>query len=210
MMFHDCILVLTGATLAFYWGKVIEMAIRSRRRAGRSANFVPREPVGRMLRIIWIPAVCAWVAAPFLAVFTHSKFLAPLHQNTVISLTALVLCLAAMYATLRCWRRMGRAWRMGIDPGERNPLVTTGPFGIVRHPIYALSTGLCCASAIGVCSPLILVAAAIHLPLLQWESLREEKHMLGIYGTDYQQYCRKVGRFLPRVKLLSRGTPEAA
>ena len=32
---------------------------------------------------------------------------------------------------------MGRSWRIGVDPGERTELVTTGLFAIVRNPIFS-------------------------------------------------------------------------
>jgi ABC-type nickel/cobalt efflux system permease component RcnA len=32
---------------------------------------------------------------------------------------------------------MGASWRIGVDEGERTTPVTTGPFGLVRNPIFA-------------------------------------------------------------------------
>ncbi len=39
---------------------------------------------------------------------------------------------------------MGRSWRIGVNEHERTPLVTGGPFRLVRNPIY---TGMIVTSA---------------------------------------------------------------
>ena len=98
---------------------------------------------------------------------------------------------------------------MGIDPGERTPLIATGPFAYVRHPIYALSAVMMAATAAAVPSPLMLAAAAVHLALLLWESRREEKHLLRVHGNAYEAYRARVGRFVPR-PVKGRGAEDSA
>jgi protein-S-isoprenylcysteine O-methyltransferase Ste14 len=44
----------------------------------------------------------------------------------------------------------------------------------------------------------MIVVAAIHLLLLQWEARREEKHLVTVHGPEYAAYMRRVGRFTPR------------
>lgn len=193
-------LILAGLPVLAYWIRVLIMARRQRRRTGRAANFLPPEPLGRFLRLIWIPTVLAWTAAPFLAAANahpHALF-APLYAHPLLQAAGALLALAAFAATLYCWKFMGKAWRMGIDPAEKNPLVIAGPFALVRHPIYALSTLMMLGTLLAVASPLILGAGVVHISLLQWESRREEKHMFAIHGEHYAQYCQKVNRFVPR------------
>ena len=47
--------------------------------------------------------------------------------------------LACLGLSVHCWLRMGRNWRMAVAPDQQTELVTTGLYGLVRHPIYALS-----------------------------------------------------------------------
>ena len=47
-------------------------------------------------------------------------------------------------------------------------------------------------------SLLMLITCLAHLILLQWESLREEKHLIALHGEVYRQYSRHTGRFFPR------------
>ena len=95
---------------------------------------------------------------------------------------------------------------MGIDPGERTQLVFTGPYAYVRHPIYALSSLLMVASMIAVPTLPMIVIGVVHLMFLQWEARREEQYLVHTHGADYEQYLKRVGRFVPRSLAGYRGT----
>ncbi|MDQ6939799.1 MAG: isoprenylcysteine carboxylmethyltransferase family protein [Verrucomicrobiota bacterium] len=93
---------------------------------------------------------------------------------------------------------MGKSWRIGIDPHEKTPLVFSGPFRIVRHPIYTLSILLMFGTLATTPTPTMLVIAIVHIACLQFEARREEAYLLTKHGDSYATYSRRVGRFLPR------------
>ena len=189
-----------GLILLSYWARVVRLAIKARRRTGKAANFVPPEPLGRVLRTLWYPVVIAWIAHPFVAAFTSSPpaLLRPLYRAPILEWLAVVVAAVALAATLVCWKRMGKSWRMGIDPAEKTKLIVTGPFAYVRHPIYALSSLLMLASVVCLATPLMIVLALVHLTFLQWEARREERHLAAVHGAEYETYCALTGRFFPR------------
>lgn len=189
-----------GLIVGFYWARVIKLVYKTRRLTGRAANFLPPEPLGRALRIVWYPTVVVWIVAPLVTAFVHRRpnFLELLFINQVIAGLAVAVAFAALAATMVCWRLMGTSWRMGIDPNEKTQLIITGPYAYVRHPIYALSSALMIASVIAVPSPLMIIAGVIHLIFLQWEARREEQYLVGTHGPMYSEYLRRVGRFTPR------------
>ena len=191
--------LILGVILAAYWSRVIRMVLKQRRRTGRDANFVPPEPLGRAIRIVWYPVVVAWVAHPFINAYkAHApSMLAALVRHDALGAVGLVFAMAALAGSWICWKRMGKSWRMGIDPGESTQLIVTGPYAYVRHPIYALSSLLMIASVMVLPSPLMLALAVIHLTFLQWEARREERHLLATHGDAYAAYRARVGRFLP-------------
>ena len=204
VMITSAALLTLGSIYAFYWLRVIQMAARARRRTGRAANFVPPEPLGRGLRLFWGPAVFIWIVHPIASAFLrHPGFLLkplwrlPPVTRAAIAWTAAAISLLCLGATIFCWKRMGTSWRMGIDPAEKTPLVATGPFAYVRHPIYSLSAVMMLAAAVALPSPLMLAAAAVHIGLLYWESTREERHLVRTHGTVYERYRTRVGRFIP-------------
>jgi protein-S-isoprenylcysteine O-methyltransferase Ste14 len=140
------------------------------------------------------------VAQPFVvALRPHQPILLrPIFYSARIAWPALVIAATCFVLTRFCWKKMGRNWRMGIDPAERNPLLANGPYGIVRHPIYALSIIMMLATLAMIPTPLMLAAGAIHITFLVWEARREEIHMINMHGQRYAEYCAQVGGFIPR------------
>jgi protein-S-isoprenylcysteine O-methyltransferase Ste14 len=203
-------IVVIALAVSWYWLRVAQMARRAKRRSGRAANFIPTERTGRWNRILWVPAVAVWVAHPFYTAFENKRALplAPLWRDPlgVKWLLSGVVVLCVVLTTI-CWRRMGKSWRMGIDPSERTALVVSGPYAYVRHPIYGLSVVMMSATMLAIASPVMLVAGAIHLCFLVWEARREERHLVALHGQTYVQYCARTGRFFPG---LSRRRPVTA
>jgi protein-S-isoprenylcysteine O-methyltransferase Ste14 len=201
LMSLDMPALIVGVVVLIYWGRVARMAYKQRRRYGRGANFLPPERIGRLLRIIWIPAVFVWIVHPMMTgVFLNGKqswWVERLVHWPWLAWMGAVIVVLSLLLTFLCWRKMGKSWRMGIDPSEKTHLVVEGPFQWVRHPIYALSSLMMLASLAVVPSPLMLAAGAVHLLLLQWEARREERHLIGQHGDAYIRYCAEVGRFLP-------------
>jgi protein-S-isoprenylcysteine O-methyltransferase Ste14 len=193
-----------GILMAVYWARVLRLAWKEKRRTGRAANLLPAEPLGRALRLIWFPAVAGWIALPILSAtralgpFQKLWLFSPLYRQPAISWGALALAAAAFAATWVCWEKMGRSWRMGINPDDRTRLIVTGPYAHLRHPIYALSSLLMICTMLIVPAPAMLLVGLLHLALLQWEARREERFLTALHGPTYTDYAARTGRFLPR------------
>lgn len=78
-------------------------------------------------------------------------------------------------------------------------LVTQGPYRWVRHPFYVTAallmgsvTMLAANWLIGVDSLLVLVLLAIRTP-------KEEAMLVARFGSQYNDYIQRTGRFVPRV-----------
>jgi protein-S-isoprenylcysteine O-methyltransferase Ste14 len=78
-------------------------------------------------------------------------------------------------------------------------LVTRGPFTILRHPMYL---GLI-AAALG---SLLLyqtwtaLVYAVFAPFVLFRARREEQALAAEFGEDWQNYCRRVPAFFPRMR----------
>lgn len=95
---------------------------------------------------------------------------------------------------------MGASWRIGVEASERTPLVTTGPFAIVRNPIF--SSVLVFLTGLALLVPNALMLATLVAAVLSVElQVRcvEEPHLRRVHGDAYAAYARRVGRFVPLV-----------
>ncbi len=192
--------VLAGIILAAYWMRVLHLARKIRREVGHTANVIPPGIMGCITRTIWFPVVFFWIAIPLSVPFIANPpwILRALILSQTLAWTALVVAVTAFVLTLICWKKMGKSWRMGVDPSEKTSLIVTGPFARVRHPIYALSSVLMLATVAAQPSPLMIAVAIVHLVLLQLEARREETYLARLHGQAYLDYCQRVGRFIPR------------
>jgi protein-S-isoprenylcysteine O-methyltransferase Ste14 len=190
-----------GLAVAFYWARVTHLARKIQRRTGHSANVLPPDWIGRFTRIIWFPTILLWIALPFAGPLFENRIscFRPIFASVPAGYLALFTGLFAFAATLFCWKKMGKSWRMGIDPAEKTSLMISGPYAFVRHPIYSLSSLLMLSTVVTYPSPPMIIVGVVHLLLLQIEARREEAYMTKVHGTIYADYCTRVGRFLPRI-----------
>jgi 1-acyl-sn-glycerol-3-phosphate acyltransferase len=108
---------------------------------------------------------------------------------------------------MRALRRDGGGWPIGVLPPPR--LVTGGPYGLVRHPIYLgfdallLGVGLLAGSA-----GTAFVVAPLFAPAWVLYALVEERGLARRFGPTWRRYTRRVGwwpraSFLPVVRALA-------
>ena len=98
---------------------------------------------------------------------------------------------------------MGSDWRIGVDPAERTGLVTDGPFGVVRNPIFSAMFVLQLGLVLIAPNVLAAVAWVVVLASVQVQvRFVEEPHLLRAHGDAYRDYARRVGRFAPGVGTL--------
>jgi protein-S-isoprenylcysteine O-methyltransferase Ste14 len=57
-------------------------------------------------------------------------------DRTPVRAAGVVLVVVGIAATLAAQLAMGASWRPDVDPTTRTALVTTGPFRLVRNPIF--------------------------------------------------------------------------
>lgn len=103
---------------------------------------------------------------------------------------------------------MGSSWRVGVDAAERTALVMSGPFALVRNPIFtAMCTalvGLVLMVPSGVTfAALVCLLAAVQLQV----RVVEEPYLRTTHGPDYASYAARVGRFVPGVGRLDHDEP---
>jgi protein-S-isoprenylcysteine O-methyltransferase Ste14 len=201
---RDLPLVVLIATVWCYWAGVAIMVLRVRRRNRKLVGLVPEQHVERLMWLIWVPLVAAWMFLPYAALKrTDAPFALPafayVEPYTSLRLLAAACAVVALAATIRCWLRMGDDWRMDIG-ARKTDLITDGLFGLIRHPIYAFSMLLMICSAIVVPTAAMIAIAATHLTLMNLKARNEEEHLSAVHGEAYRRYAARTGRFFPRLR----------
>jgi protein-S-isoprenylcysteine O-methyltransferase Ste14 len=114
-----------------------------------------------------------------------------------VALAGAALCVLGLL--FGSWARftMGSSWGMPMTVGEQTQLVTAGPYGFVRHPIYTGVAAMLVGTAF-VFPPAVL-GAVILLPYFVVSSFREERDMRRLFPDVYPAYMQRTKRLVPFV-----------
>ena len=200
----DFPLLILAATVATYWFGVGVMIVRVRRHTRRLVSVVPQQLLERLMGLAWLPIVAAWVALPWLAAARpQSAFAVPawaqaLEGLSAVRLVAAIIGVLSLAATIKCWSRMGRDWRMAVSEDPAQPLITDGLFGRIRHPIYAFSILLMLCTMVILPTLAMIAVGCVHIALMVIKARNEERHLLARHGDAYARHLARTGRFVPR------------
>ena len=181
----------------------------------------------KLLALIWLAWVVSWVVAAFWSGRTKTHvptwdswiYRLPILLGAIflMPLTARVLGAGPLYdlgnwgtyllalvtvfgISFTWWARihLGRFWSNAITHKEDHRIIDTGPYGMVRHPIYTgliiaiLATGI----AVGTWTALL---GALFICFGEWQKARMEEGFLSVeLGQEaYRSYSRRVPMIVP-------------
>jgi protein-S-isoprenylcysteine O-methyltransferase Ste14 len=119
----------------------------------------------------------------------------PLAHWSVFAVGAVLCIVAAQFAL------PGLGFKIYTRPTKVEPLVTTGYYGIVRHPIlfaniaWSLGWPIVWGSWVG------LATFPVWFLMVFLMSCIEEERMVETYGDEYREYRKRVPRMIPFLKL---------
>jgi protein-S-isoprenylcysteine O-methyltransferase Ste14 len=112
------------------------------------------------------------------------------------------LVIAAVAILLLVWsyRVLGNSHSPWTMPLEGAALVTSGPYRIVRHPVYAAYVLMGLGFEVMFASSVGLIVVAVEYIYYDLRTREEERWLIKKYA-DYAAYRERVpGRLLPRVR----------
>lgn len=159
------------------------------------------DTTARPNRIPWPPAILLILAT---AAFAANAFFpsTPLSPDTTFWLRVLGAAVCAAGLGLDLWAlETMRRHRTNILPHRAaGRLVTAGPFGFSRNPIYLGNTVLLAGLAAALANPFFLLAAVLNVPLVNRLAIaREEAHLDARFGDAWRAYAARVPRWIGRV-----------
>jgi protein-S-isoprenylcysteine O-methyltransferase Ste14 len=180
----------------------------------------------KLLALIWLAWVVSWVAASFwsgrtkthvrtrnswvyrLPILLGAILLSPWAAGALGKLlynpgnvgTYILAAVVLSGISFTWWARihLGRFWSNAITRKEDHNIVDSGPYGLVRHPIYTglilaiLATGAAVATAASLLGALLISFG-------QWQKARmEERFLSAELGPEaYESYRRRVPMIVP-------------
>jgi protein-S-isoprenylcysteine O-methyltransferase Ste14 len=164
----------------------------------------------KMLLGLSFQAVGTWIIPFYLRPFGSPLFpvgSAQRELEQVVRLTALLLEFGAVWLTVSAIRTLGRQWSISARVVEGHRLVRSGPYSLVRHPIYAAVLSINAATALTFARWEALVASLAFSVLGGWIRARAEEHLLReAFGPEYASYARAVPALVPGLRLWRSGS----
>jgi protein-S-isoprenylcysteine O-methyltransferase Ste14 len=102
--------------------------------------------------------------------------------------------------TLWIWAQtaLGKEWSPQLQLREEHHLTTTGPYALVRHPIYTAMFGYGASLALVTANWVFVFLAVLVIAGLVARVPKEEQMMIEEFGGGYRAYAQRTGRFFPR------------
>jgi len=117
-----------------------------------------------------------------------------------IAATAVGLAIASGLFGIWAVRTLGRQWSLVARLADRHELITTGPYAIVRHPIYTAMFGLLIATGMARSEFIAtVIAAATYTGATMMRVGSEERLLASAFGAAHVDYKRRVRAFIPGV-----------
>lgn len=98
---------------------------------------------------------------------------------------------------------LGRIWCLLFIAGKKSKVLTTqGPYSIVRNPLYVFSFIGAVGFGLAVENPLLGLIIGVVFIFFNPRVIRgEEAYLREIHGEQYEDYCRRTPRWIPKLSL---------
>ncbi|MGD0037794.1 MAG: isoprenylcysteine carboxylmethyltransferase family protein [Bacteroidota bacterium] len=121
--------------------------------------------------------------------------------NTFISLLTVVISTYSVWLLLSGVRYLGKQWQMKAGIVEHHQLITSGPYAIVRHPIYTGMLGMLMATGLAMTTFQVFVYASIIAIIGTLLRLQKEEILLHEqFGEKFEKYAASVPTLFPFMK----------
>jgi len=150
----------------------------------------------------WEPRVSAWIGT-FLAVSLVALPMADL--GPVLRVVAIGLVLAGSLLSIYVLACLGRSFSI---MAQARRLVTRGPYGIVRHPLYVCEAIAMTGVVLLCLSPLAILIATVQW-MFQLRRMTNEERVLRASFPEYSDYAALTPKIVPRLRRWTSRLPTA-
>ncbi len=187
------IVVVSVMVCWFAFGAVL--LFRKRREEVVDAQRDRASDYGLILQVVSYAVVWTIRRETFTAMASSSEAL-----NWLLSAITIILAGSSVWIIIAAVRTLGKEWSVRARLIEDHQLATTGPYCLVRHPIYTGMLGMLLATGIAISRwPALIVAVVIFLIGTIIRMRSEERLLRDAFGAEFDNYSRRVSAILPGI-----------
>ena len=161
-----------------------------------------RQPGAVRLTQLALGGVAYW-----LVVERHWSFWRPLRwlerpvlpASGFVVLAGLVLLLGGIGFAFAARFALGRNWSSDVTLKAGHTLILTGPYAVVRNPIYTGILSALLGTAVLLNAVHAFLGCGLLCAIFVWKVKREESFMQDEFGAEYTAYRRRVKGFIPYI-----------
>jgi len=117
-----------------------------------------------------------------------------------LALSGCLIAIAGAALVLRSRAALGPAWSFAPRAEEGTGLVTTGPYRLVRHPIYLGLSLLALGQALAFASwPAVAIVLCGIVPTFAWRARVEEDLLSRTFGERFAAYRQRTKMIIPHL-----------
>jgi protein-S-isoprenylcysteine O-methyltransferase Ste14 len=155
-----------------------------------------REPtsiIGIALQGISYGLVWTFRRPPFTPIVLSGKVL-----EIALAVLTMAMAIGSVWFVSAAVRTLGKQWSLAARVLEGHKLITSGPYSVVRNPIYTGMFGMLLATGLAISHWIGLLMAIIVFAIGTAVRVRSEERLLrGAFGDEFEAYARKVPAVVP-------------
>ncbi len=111
------------------------------------------------------------------------------------------LSLLALSSVLLVWIHieLGTNFSRSLKIKNRHKLITTGPYRMVRHPMYSAFIMMWVGFFLLSCNSIIGLSSLLYLTIIVFRIPKEERMLQEYFQKEYYRYIQYTGRLLPKL-----------
>jgi len=115
-----------------------------------------------------------------------------------VEIIGLIIYLSGFALMIWALIRLGMNYQLGgVDPRSNDKMVSSGPYKIIRHPMYTAALCIALGLSLLIQSIACFGVFCIYLFLIILLIPKEEKSLIGAYGESYRLYQKTTKKLIP-------------
>lgn len=151
--------------------------------------------IGMMLEGVGFAFVFTVRREPFTNIFQMNSSI-----QILLTIFSGILAIASVWLGLSAVKTLGKQWNIKAQIIEGHELITTGPYKIVRHPIYSALFGLLIVTGYSMTRLwALIIAIVLYFIGTIFRTRVEEQLLIQHFGDQYEKYKKKVPAIIPYI-----------